>query len=351
MQFKNSMLLMTALTAGSAVARLHGHERRHAHPKPEAEAEVEAPATTAAPALDVDVDKRAVGDVVYATIDGVLQSWINDWYGESASSTSSSTTLVVEAPPTTTPEPVPEPTSTPSAVESEVSATPAPSAGTGSGGAWTNYPSDGQFSQSGFGGSNYKPGSLGIGWQGNTGLPWGSNIIQVSEADANQYRNILRFEGSKTDDWTVIFWNKMSPSGELNGFFTPHKALTFTLTPNEVAYVAIDDQSTGGWAAYKGDKVPLSQWGSYSATWGEFTMRPAPETSSWDVSCIQAQLAGLEVQGMSICTHDKAHCSSITTGAGQVSNAYTSALAHIDGIGGNIQDKAVRLLVNLDYAG
>src|SRR2546430_1594844 len=33
MHFSNSMLLMTTLTAGSAVARLHGLDRRHAHPQ------------------------------------------------------------------------------------------------------------------------------------------------------------------------------------------------------------------------------------------------------------------------------------------------------------------------------
>ncbi|KAJ5523189.1 hypothetical protein N7513_012733 [Penicillium frequentans] len=354
MQFKDSLLLLTALSAGSAVARLHGHERRHAHAHigdvaQEVEQEVPAPVVTPAAEMASELKARAVGDVVYATIDGVLESWINEWAGEVATSTSTSTSFSTSSTsiyvaPTTTAQPTT--TSSSPAVESSVSATPVAS----SGGDWTSYPSDGDFSTSGFGATNYIAEALGIEWSGNTGIPWGSNIQRVSESDASQYRNVLRFEGSNTDDWTVIFWNKMGPTNEMTGFFSPNEALSFTLTPNEIAYVAIDDESTGGWAAYKGDECPLSEYGSYAATWGEFTMRKAPNFSSWDVSCIQAQNAGKTIQGMQICTHDKSQCSAITNGMGSVSNAYTSAETDINGIGGNIQAEAVRLIVNLDYA-
>ncbi|KAJ5266661.1 hypothetical protein N7478_009469 [Penicillium angulare] len=355
MQFKDSILLLTALSLG-AVARPHGHERRHAHPQINEIADKvveEAPAVTApAQVAEKVVDglnQRDVGDEVYATINGVLVSWINEWAGgvdstTSTTSTSSSSTSIYVPPTTTTAEPTTS-TSAP-AVESSVSATPASS----SGGSWTSYPSDGDFSTSGFGATNYIAEALGIEWSGNTGLPWGSNIQQVSESDASQYRNVIRFEGSNTDDWTVIFWNKMGPNKQMTGFFSPNKALSFTLAPNEVAYVAIDDESTGGWTAYQGDDCPLSEYGSYAATWGEFTMRKAPNFSSWDVSCIQAQNAEKDIQGMSICTHDGSQCSSITKNMGKVTNAYTSAETDINGIGGNLKDEAVRLVVNLDYA-
>lgn len=351
MQFKDSILLLTALSLG-AVARPHGHERRHAHPQPNAVVE-EAPAVTDPAQVADKVVERAVGDEVFATINGVLVSWINEWAGgvdsttsTTSTSTSSSSTTSIYVPPTTT---TAEPTTSTSApaVESSVSATPVSS---GSGGDWTSYPSDGDFSTSGFGATNYIAEALGIEWSGNTGLPWGSNIQQVSESDASQYRNVIRFEGSNTDDWTVIFWNKMGPNKQMTGFFSPNKALSFTLAPNEVAYVAIDDESTGGWTAYQGDDCPLSDYGSYAATWGEFTMRKAPNFSSWDVSCIQAQNANKDIQGMSICTHDGSQCSSITKNMGKVTNAYTSAETDINGIGGNLRDEAVRLVVNLDYA-
>lgn len=349
MHFKNSLLLATALTAGSAVARLHGHQRRHAHPvlEREAEPEPEAPVTTDGPELN----ERAVGDVVTATINGVLETWINQWAGEvaaesaasSSSSSSSSTSIVV------TPTPTVEVTPTPTAVESQVSATPVPSS-SNSGGSWTSYPQDLQFSQDGFGGSNYNIEVLGIQWTGNTGIPWGSNIIEVDEASAHLYQFVSRFEGSLTDDWTVLFWNKMGPNGLLDGFFSPNKALSFTLAPGEVKYVAFAEESTGGWAAWQGEDTPLSEYGSYAATWGEFTMRAAPNFSSWDVSCIQAQNAGKPIQGMKICTHDGQGCSTITKGLGSVENAYTSAQTTINGIGGNVEVPALRLLVNLDYA-
>jgi hypothetical protein len=136
----------------------------------------------------------------------------------------------------------------------------------------------------------------------------------------------------------------------MNGFFSPFKALSFTLEPNDVKYVAIDTDSTGGWTAYQGEETPLSDFGAYAATWGEFTMRTAPGFTSWDVSCIQAQNAGKDIQGMKICEHDDSNCSIITNGMGKVTNAYTSAETDINGIGGNVQKDHVRLLVNLDYA-
>lgn len=343
MHFKNSFLLASALTASTAVARLHGHERRHAHPKVEIEAEL--PTVSDAPKLE----DRAVGDVVTATINGVLETWINEWSGEvaAASSSSSSTTSIVVTP-TTTAAPAPVMT-TSSAVESEVSATPVPSTSS-SGGPWTTFPEDGSFSRDGFGGTNYKIEVLGIEWQGNTGIPWGSNIIEVDEADASKYQFVARFEGSENDDWTVIFWNKKGPNGLMDGFFNPNKALSMTLSPGEIKYVAFDEESTGGWAAYPGDDTPLSEYGSYAATWGEFTMRAKPNFASWDVSCIQAQNAGKTVQGMKICTHDGQGCSSMSNGMGNVNNAYTSAETDINGIGGNVLVDALRLVVNLDYA-
>jgi hypothetical protein len=326
---KNSFLLAAALTAGSAVARLHGHERRHAHPKAEIEV----------------VEKRA-GEVVTATIDGILQTWINDWSGQiEAATTTSSSTSTIQVSTTTTAASVE--TQVPSAIESVV---PAHTAAPGSSGSWSDLPANGQYSRDGFGGSNYKVEVLGIEWTGNTGLPWGSNIIEVEESVANQYKHVVRFEGSQSDDWTVIVWNKKGPNGLMDGFFHPNKALSFTLGPNEVKYVAIDTESTGGWAAWKGDDAPLSEYGSYAATWGEFTMREAPNFTSWDVSCIQAQNAGKEIQGMQICQHDGSSCSSITNGMGSVKNAYTSAETDINGIGGNVMTEAIRLVVNLDYA-
>ncbi|KAJ5628888.1 Allergen [Penicillium lividum] len=352
MQFKDSLLLLTALSAGSAVARLHGHERRHAHAPientvKEVEAEVAAPVVTPAAEMASELKARAVGDVVYATIDGVLESWINEWAGEVAAATSTSSSTSIYVAPTTTAQPTS--TSTPVAVESTVSAVPT----SNSGGNWYESPSDGSYSRSGFGGQSQSQDTGLLDWDyvGNVGVPWGSNIIQVEETSASQYKHVLRFEGSNTDEWNVVMWNTYGPNGKLDGFWSPNKALEFTLAPGEIAYVAIDDNSQGGWTAGPGS-VPLSGIGQYAGTWGEFDMSNEKNDgwSGWDVSSIIAQLAGLEVSGMRICNHQGESCSNIGTGLASLLNAYTSADQGKDNLAVTQQSGAVRLIVQLDWS-
>lgn len=356
MHFKNTFLLATALTAGSAAARLHGHQRRHAHAhaKPEIEIEVEpeAPLPTDGPIdLDLDLGKRDVGDVVTATINGVLQTWINDWAGEiaSASSSSSSSTESIVVTPTPTAAAV-EATATPSEVESAVK--PVPTSGTG--GKWFETPANGVFSRSGFGRPSdaKKVGVLDWDYIGNVGIPWGSNIIEVPEADASQYKHVIRFEGTETEPWTVLFWNTYGPDGKMDGFWKPHNALSFTLEKGEVKYVAIDDNSQGGWAAAPGD-IPTTNFGQYAATWGEFDMSSEKNGghSGWDVSCIIAQLNGLAIQGMRICNHLGENCSHIGRGLMGILNAYTSADQGNPSLAVSQPAGPVRLVVTLDYAG
>lgn len=358
MHFKNSFLLATALTAGSAAARLHSHQRRHAHTKPDIkiEAQPEAPLPTNGPQLDLDVGKRAVGDVVTATINGVLETWINEWSGQvasesSSSSSSSSTTSVVVTPTPAAPPAAPpvDATANPSQVESTVKPVPTSSAG----GNWFETPANGAFSRAGFGTPTESKtvGLLDWSYIGNVGNPWGSNIIQVAEADASQYKHVLRFEGSQTEPWTVLFWNTYGPDGKMDGFWSPHSALTFTLEKGEVKYVAIDDNSQGGWAAAPGE-IPTTNFGQYAATWGEFDMSDQKNdgSSGWDVSCIIAELNGLEIQGMRICNHLGESCSYIGKGLMGLLNAYTSADQGNPSLAVSQPAGPVRLVVTLDYA-
>ncbi|KAJ5933440.1 hypothetical protein N7454_005769 [Penicillium verhagenii] len=358
MQFKDSILLLTALSAGSAVARLHGHERRHAHPQIEEVAQeiedVAGPAITPVAELPSELKARAVGDEVYATIDGVLESWINEWAGDIAASTSTSssfsTSTSIYVAPTTTAQPT---TTSTSAVATSAVATTASSSSSSSSGTWSDTPSDGTYSRSGFGDStaSKSTGSLDWDYVGNVGSPWGSNIIQVAESSASQYKHVLRFEGSNTDDWTVVFWNTYGPNGEMDGFWSPNKALEFTLAPGEIAYVAIDDNSQGGWSAGQGS-VPVSLIGEWAGTWGEFDMSSEKNDgfSGWDVSSIIAQLAGFDVQGMRICNHLGASCSSIATGLASLLNAYTSADQGNPSLAVSQSSGAVRLIVQLDWS-
>ncbi|KAL2820145.1 hypothetical protein BDW59DRAFT_150973 [Aspergillus cavernicola] len=128
----------------------------------------------------------------------------------------------------------------------------------------------------------------------------------------------------------------------------------FTLTPGSVKLYAFDSDSQGGWAAAPGSSIPTNDYGSYASTWGEFDFGSTVNSawSGFDVSAIQAQNADLTVQGMKICSaHGSSTCSSLTSGAEIVAEAYTSDKASVGGIGGNLSPGPVRLAVTIDYSG
>jgi hypothetical protein len=149
-----------------------------------------------------------------------------------------------------------------------------------------------------------------------------------------------------------VIWNKIGSDGKMDGWYG-NACHSFTLAAGATKYYAFDTDSQGGWTAAKGS-IPTNDYGSYASTWGEFDFGSTANDgwSGFDVSAIQAQNAGLTVQGMKICSAlSDGTCSSITTGAGTVDNAYTAALASEGGIGGNLVAGAVRLAVTLDYSG
>jgi hypothetical protein len=225
----------------------------------------------------------------------------------------------------------------------------ASSSSTSSGGAWTNTPSSGSYSTSGFGGVTSASGS-GNTYTGNVGNPYGSNIIEVSESDASQYKYVIQFKGSNTEDWTVVVWNKYGSDGKMDGWYG-NAVKTFTLAAGATKYLAFDEDTNGGFAAAPGS-IPTDSNGGYASTWGEFDFGSTVNNgwSGFDVSAIAAQNAGLTVQGMKICDALGSTCSSMTSNAGTVSNAYTKAETDIGGIGGNLASGAVRLAVTIDYS-
>ncbi|BAE62646.1 unnamed protein product [Aspergillus oryzae RIB40] len=207
------------------------------------------------------------------------------------------------------------------------------SSGSASGGSWTATPASGSYSTAGFGASTANSGS-GNTYAGNVGNPWGSNIIEVSESDASNYKYVAAISGQNTEPWTVVFWNKYGPDGKMDGWYG-NSAVTFTLNAGET-------------------NLPTDSDGGYACTWGEFDFGSNGNSgwSGFDVSAIMAQNAGLTVQGMKMCDVLSGTCSSITTDAASVDNAYTSAETDIGGIGGNISgDGAVRIAVTIDYSG
>lgn len=220
---------------------------------------------------------------------------------------------------------------------------------------WDQIPPDGKFSFDGFG-KRTQPHGDGVSYVGNIGDPWGSNIITLKDASAaSSHKYVAQIHGSKDRNakpWTVVFWNKIGPDGKMTGWYG-HSALRFTIAANEVIYVAFDENSQGGFAAAPGDKIPTDQWGGYSATWGEWDFGDTKNggLSGWDVSCIQAQNAKQVAQGMRMCLSNMDKCSTITRDAKLVENAYDSAKEGVDGLGGTVGAGAVRLIVELDFAG
>lgn len=341
MQLKATILL-TALTAGSAVARMHGHERRHAHHQARQQQ---------------DVEKRGVGDIVVVTMNGDVVSWTNTYDGGGQT-------------PTPTPESTTAPSSEPTAAPKKDTPIKQAVKDVGddiSNALWSSKPDGNDFSRTGFGTNTYKKdGDTGakaanagdgddsnpIYYKGNTGKPWGSNIIEVTESGAHKYRHVMKLESKNDETWSVVYWNKIGPDGLMTGWFG-NEALRLTVKPDEAKYVAIDDNSQGGFAAAEGDTLPTDKSGGYSCTWGEFDFANTSNEgwSGFDVSAIQAMNAGQKVQGMRMCDADEKHCSSITKDLGKVDNAYTSDLADEDGIGGNINSDAPRLIVELGYDG
>ncbi|KAJ5605464.1 hypothetical protein N7510_008245 [Penicillium lagena] len=215
---------------------------------------------------------------------------------------------------------------------------------------WASIPAQGKFSRKGFGGRT-PPQDTNIQYRGNIGRPWGSNIIEVSPKEAHLYKYVVQFTGPETEPWTVTVWNKVGPTGKMDGWYG-HAALTFVLHPHEVRYVAFDEDSEGGWAAGPGeDGLPTDTWGGYTTTWGEFAFGDVENGgwSGWDVSAIQAQLAGQHVQGMRICKADGTGCSIVGPNANTVINAYTDSKRHRNGIGGATGPGPVRLVAHIDY--
>lgn len=217
---------------------------------------------------------------------------------------------------------------------------------------WTAIPQDGDFTFSRFGGRSKPSGTL-IKYHGNVGIPWGSNIITVSPTEAHRYKYVARFTGSNTQPWTITIWNKVGPDNKMDGWYD-HSALSFILAPGETRYVAFDEDSEGAWGAAPGTRgLPVDHWGGFTSTWGEFSFGDGENDgwSGWDVSAIQAQIAGQRVQGMRICMADGNGCSIITPQARKVVNAYTEDQRHHDGIGGAAAPGPVRLAVDIDYRG
>lgn len=312
---KNSLLLLTALTAGSAVARLHGHERRHQHPE------------------------RAVGTWVTATIDGQVVSWANTYGG---AATAAADSVVSAATATATAAAAPAVAKVAEVVADSSSSSSATTSATST------------ATATGFGATTAPTGS-GDTYCGNVGSPYGSNMIEISESDLSNYDYTITLDGSDiSEEYQVVFWNKCGSDGALDGFFTTSFPLTVTVSAGGTSYVAIDTDTQGGFIGVpSSESIPRnSQDGIVLGFWGEFDFADSNNSgwSGFDVSAIEAQIAGItDYPGLKI-TGD-GQTSSITTNLGAVSNAYTEAETAVGGIGGNVAAGPLALTATLNYSG
>lgn len=345
MRFTSSAVLLAALASG-AVAR-HGHHIRHeGHMRRAVEVDSTTTVTTTNTVTYCPCSE-STSSVTPSSIPTFTTSSI-----ELTTSTSTPVPTETEVP-TTSSTVVPTTTEVPTSTytPSSTSASTPSTSSSGASADWSTVPSSGEFSTSGFGQSTNSSGS-GVSYTGNVGSPYGSNIISVEASEASNYKYVVEFSGSNSEDWYVVIWNKIGTDGKMDGWYG-NACHEFSIGAGETKYYAFDVDSQGGWAAAKGSSIPTDSYGGYAATWGEFDFGSTTNSgwSGFDVSAIQAQNAGLTVQGMKICSvHEDNTCSSITSGLGTVSNAYTSALATEDGIGGNLVAGAVRLAVTLDYS-
>lgn len=271
-------------------------------------------------------------------------------------STSTPVSTETQPPTTSTPTQAPEPETTsstvaPSSTEAPTSTEAASTTSAAPTSDWTDFPTNGEFSYEGFGGrTSQKITGNKFTYSGNVGSPWGSNIQEVSAEEASQYKYVVQFHGSKTDQMHVVVWNKIGPDMKMTGWYG-NSAVSFTLEPEEIRYVAFDENTQGSWGAAKGLSLPLDLFGGYSCTWGEFDVGSTVNEgwSGWDVSAIQAQAAGHHILGMKMCSYDGTNCSIITEGAEYVKDAYLEKDKWADGIGGKVPPGPVRIVTHLDY--
>lgn len=369
MQWKSFVFLFAA--AGSAVARSHGnhnhrHGARHQHDSNAVANHIheEEPVTVTETAWAC-----CTSSALSSSIPPAPATFIE---------TSSSTQTAIETPTSTpTPTPTPEPTSEEPTSSETPTPTPEPETTSSSTSTvaptstekptsteadhsqWTKTPSSGDFCLDGFGErtSQLITGNKDT-YAGNVGTPWGSNMVEVSAEKAADYKYVVQFHGSKTDSLFVAIWNKIGPDMKMTGWYNGNAAIEFTLQPNEIRYVAFDENSQGSWGAAKGDSLPVDAYGGYSCTWGEFDLGSSKNNgwSGWDASIIQAEAARAakalnqpEILGMKICAADGTNCSIIGRGGSIIKDAYAFVHRWIDGIGGKVPSGPVRMVAHLDY--
>ncbi|KAL4732395.1 hypothetical protein ACLX1H_001410 [Fusarium chlamydosporum] len=174
---------------------------------------------------------------------------------------------------------------------------------------------------------------------GNVGVAgdYGCNIMPVDSDVADKYDFITTFKNDHDDDKECACWNKIGPSGGIDGFFAKNIPVHFTVPAQSSQVVAFDENSQGG-CACASKEVPLTSNGLVAGSWLEFDFGSS-RNGGWsgaDASCLVAAKEKLPIPGLRVCGHNT--CSTINPG-GTGTNAYLGGMEAEDGVGLNINDK------------
>lgn len=186
--------------------------------------------------------------------------------------------------------------------------------------------------------------------KGNTGVEgnWGCNMMTIEDSIADQYKYTTKFTNVDNEDYEVVCFNKIGPTGLIDGFW--HAGLTFNVAPGETQYVAFDDNTQGG-CAFGPGTVPKTTWGEYAGTWIEFDFG-SERNNFWSgadcSSLVAASEPGQPIFGCHLCDDEDKVCSTIFTGGAGV-NAFIAGTAELDGLGLNIPAGDVRLKVEIGH--
>lgn len=189
-----------------------------------------------------------------------------------------------------------------------------------------------------------------IAYTGDTGTTWGCNIMLIDSDIADLYDYTTTYTNVADDDYHVVCWNKIGPTGEIDGFFG-YTAVDFTLSAGESQVVAFEANSQGACGFAEGSTLPTTEYGEWAGTWVEFDFADSAndDWSGADCSSLVAQAAGLTVYGCQVCYDGT--CSTIDAGGSDSTNAYVEGLAEADGLGLNIAAGNVALTVSVGYSG
>jgi hypothetical protein len=185
---------------------------------------------------------------------------------------------------------------------------------------------------------------------GNTGVEghWGCNMMTVDESIASEYSYTTKFTNVDSEEYQVVCFNKIGPTGQIDGFW--HAGLTFTVAAGESQDVAFDSNTQGGCAFGPGE-VPKTSWGEYAGTWIEFDFG-SERNNYWSgadcSSLVAASEDGQPIYGCNLCTEDKSTCSTIYPGGAGV-NSFIAGTAALDGLGLNLPAGDVHLTVEIGH--